>query len=575
VFILFCSLAFSLSAGVYDDVVTWWHFDYDADSDNIVQTNEVRDQVFWGSGAAPSPSGAVCTYRTGPDGGPTWTNIIVAAPLGGVNYGGMSVDFAPLTNAANNVYPESLQFPQYNKVGGSCTLVTRLLSRGYVSTAEPTSWVFNNNFDYANSRGWLFGIHNNRIGTFNRATGISNIDMNNHTFVNNKWYDIAIVFTDNGATGDTVEFYAWPQGDRLKYYKYTHNNGDMIRDVPLFNGAFIGGESFPEEYLSGNARKAFNGYINHFALWDRALTMNEILDAFSYPNNAMQIGLDNDSSSEFGDSSVQTSATAEGEPWHTFDSTVSTGDPVEVVFPLNSTHIHQRYTDQYMIADVLSTVGGSEAKVALIVNSTTNAARRAVAGIKMKWLVDSSQFVDGDNTLKLLLTDGPATSVNLDSLFLGGSWNIGKVDGDQTDFVQENIDNPDDFYYFDPNWKHVERAVTTGDTNIVARFWIPDELVGRADYIYSTRIILQGGTAPPHPFAINLNDNLVYSDTTGVPNNTVISVEIPEKSLLPGENQIRFMFDIANHEGGGAWLQFDYHRLEIVPHDPGTLIILL
>ena len=308
----------------------------------------------------------------------------------------------------------------------------------------------------------------------------------------------------------------------------------------------------------------------------------EILEAFSYPNKAMQIGLDNNDDSEFGDSSVQSPSTDESDPWYTFDCTASVGDPVAVTFPLNDTHIHQPNLNQLFVADVLDVSGSGSAQVALVVNNTTNDYKTASDGSELRWFVDGSILINGSNSVKLVLKNGAATSVSFDTLFLGGSWVVGDIDGNQNEFRQESSAYPDDFYWFDPDWMHVERAATTGDTNIIARFWIPEEVAGHGNFAYSTRIISQGGTntvlqvaTPLHPFIIRLNDNVIHADTNGVPNGTTINLDVPYEDLLPGENTIKCQFDMENHEGGTGWLQFDYHKLEFVPHEPGTVIVVM
>lgn len=570
--VVFLLLGMSLvaNAGVYDDVTTWWHFDYDANQDGIVQTNEVRDQVFWGTAADPSPNGALCTSTFAPTGGVRWVASSIAAPCGGLKYGNMNLELTPLTNALNQVYPASLHFADYNKIPRSCTLVTRIYWKGYATAADKTAWLFRNNYGWGDNTGWLFGIREGKLNFYSRSSGhIGSLDLQP-----NLWHDVAIVLTDNGATGDTAEYYLWPHGGKLQYQKLTHAN-DFIKATPLNNGAVIGSELLVTAYGAGNERKCFKGTINHIALWNRVLDQREILEAFSNSRLPVAIGINNGSTDEFGPEPLATGSLAANAPWHTFDSVVSKSRPVEIAFNLDS---WQAGLNQQLVAGVLATSAGS-AGIGLAVNGTALSSLAAAPGRVLRWNVDGALLKSGGNTIRLTAEGGSEAFASMDYIHLGGSWQIGINNGGNSDFVEEKLALVDAFYHFEiPSgsvWKNVARAATFTKTNVTARFWVSEELVGRGDYVYTVKVIQQGGNLPPHPFIIRLNDEQIYADSAGVADHTEISVPIPAASLRAGFNDLKFQYDLANDEGSGGWIQFDYHRFEIQPYVvPGTVILI-
>lgn len=573
VFALSMGVALAASAGVFDDVTTWWHFDYDANQDGIVQPNEVRDQVAWGTVAAPSPDGAVCTSTFGPTGGVRWVASSIAAPCGGLKYGNMNLELTPLTNAAANIYSAGIQFAGYNKIERSCTLVTRFYWKDYIANSgtDKTAWLFCNNQNWDAYRGWLFGIREGRLNFYTRDTG--HISMSNFTFQPNLWHDAALVLTDNGVTGDTVEFYVWPHGGKLEYQKFTLDK-DIIREVPLAAGVIIGGEVISAGYSGGNERKSFKGVINHIALWNRVLNQREILEAFSNSRLPLALGIDNNSAAEFGPEPLSSGSLVADAPWHTFDSIVSKSKPVEIAFNLDT---WQAGLNQQLVADVLTTSAGG-ARIGASVNGTPLPAQAAASGRMLRWNVAGSLLKSGGNTIRLTAEGGSAAFASMDYIHLGGSWQIGLNNGNNSDFSDESLVKADAFYHFElpsGHWRNVARAVTFSKTNVTARFWVPEEFVGRGDYIYTVKVIQQGGNQPPHPFIIRLNNGQIYANPVGVPDNTEVSVPVSATSLVAGYNEIKFQYDLANDEGPGGWLQFDFHRFEIQPYVvPGTLILI-
>ncbi len=57
-------VACATCAGVYDDALVWWHFDYDANNDDLAQVDEIRDQLDWGTASQKGANGKHATTIT-------------------------------------------------------------------------------------------------------------------------------------------------------------------------------------------------------------------------------------------------------------------------------------------------------------------------------------------------------------------------------------------------------------------------------------------------------------------------------------------------------------------------------
>jgi hypothetical protein len=173
----------------------------------------------------------------------------------------------------------------------------------------------------------------------------------------------------------------------------------------------------------------------------------------------------------------------------------------------------------------------------------------------------------GTNTFSLHYGSGPSPYISFDWLELAGSWQIGNEDNSQADFMIESS-APDDFFVADTNWMHLERAITSGDTNVNVHFTLSPELVSKYRFRYTTRIISQGDRTN-HFFSVDLN-NSVLGKYNPVADGTYLSYMLDKTLVKPGDNVFKVRYD-SPYVG---WLQFDFHRLEALPWPKGTLIFL-
>jgi len=551
-------------AGVYDDCKAWWHFDYDADSNGMASVEEIRNQLDWGTTANPGKFNADDIF--GIDGGPAWTNEVVS-PAHGNTYGGMSMYFRAPTNATGAVWSDSFKITDEDLLlHNSATIVTRFRWEGYANAGEQkVAWIYNNGLGWSDYTGWMFGIRDGSAtaGYLGMYVGRTPYTLGSMAITTGVWYEAAAVMTDNG-TNDTVELYLWKEGaTTIKYYKH---NSSAVTNASTAIRTIIGAEANNNGYTTGNALKCFKGAINHIAVWDRALSSNEIYEAFCYSQQPLiQVGIDNSSQSELRYEDEVDETYYPGDPWHTMPRGIKTGKDVILKVPMNAGMTSVDY------ALHLNTYGtdaeSSRADVSLIVNATTNDTRSIGRHQEAYWFIPKKDLISGTNTFKLHYKGGTSAFLTFDWLELGGSWQIGIDNNSAGEFVIEGS-VPDDFYVSDPDWQHLERALTSyGEPTINIHFALSSRLLSRYLYTYTTRVVSQSSSGT-HAFSIGVNGTNIYS-TEGLPNNTLVSVPIPSELMAPGMNEINLIYDDTS---ASSYTQFDFHRLEL--HLYGTLMLL-
>ena len=566
-------------AGVYDDCKAWYHFDYAPNytpgAANVMVTNEIRDQRYWGSAASEGSGGYHATGVTGPLGGPQWTNAPVAPfdnYAGGGKYGNFSARFEPLTNALGQIYPVGIMVGNL-QLAGSCSIVTRFMWDGFTYSSSYPGWIFNNNLDWTYKRGWMFGVRGDSGTRLGMYVGQTAFYLDTYTVITGRWYDAAAVLTDNGSGNtDTVELYLWPDEPNGKLYYKKFTTSAVTNSIPT-TGAIIGAEPYQSSYsyaTNSNSGKSFKGMINHLAVWNRALSSSEVTEAFCYPANRFQIGLNNNSLNDLGPETEASETYTVNDPWYTMRRSVSASNPLATLkIPFTNDQAKLNYAFHVKTL----TESGQTAGLQLIVNNVTNQTQAAGPGSDLFWVVSSNLLVKGTNTVSLHYLSGASSYVGFDWLELAGSWQIGLEDNSSAGFSQEGGSLPGYFYVTESTYTNVNRAVTYGVTNFYLHFVVSPELTSKYLYSYTTRIFGQGPSSlTNYPFSIAVNNTRI-ENYAAVPNGTYIKLPLRRGDLVSGENTIELMYNgpVLSSQGGG-WLQFDFHRFNLSEWPKGTLL---
>lgn len=585
-----CSLfSTGVMAGVYDDVKAWWHFDGDLNTNGVVDSGEIRDQVGWGTRSTPQSGRYHATTIYGLTNSVTWTNVSNSSLISTWDCGGTGIAFTPTIHPTDSTLVSPCGFLVPNlALQGSCTLVMRLWWNGFLDPSKArNAWIYNNAFTWNNS-GWLMGINDAGVPSVycGNTNGIRSLSspLADNTVRSNEWFDIAIVMTakDNVTrTNDLFEFYIWDKSGILNYQSRTANF--LSEPITASKGTAVGAENMSSAYASGNAFKSFRGTLAHVAVWSRPLSRDEVLEAIYFPTQLIQMGVRNGSDNEFVAEAETPQNWTLGEPWWKFRRAVSASYPTKQVsffLPASQSGL------DYVLNLRSRSVGTNSLQTALlkvVVNQYTNAVQTITANQDCYWFISRTQLVaNATNVLTLHYVGGDASWITFDTFNFGGSWQVGVENNNNVDFRVENLSYTN--YYVSTrgldNWTNlVNRAISASVSNLVIRFRNPSELSTRYDYKFLTRAIAQGNpsnTVSRHPWSISINGGSPRN--YNVSNGTIVTSKLDRSSFVVGENAISLTYlgpanNFTNPLAGG-WVQFDYYRLLVTERPKGSLCLI-
>lgn len=249
-----------------------WKFD-GASSGFVTNANQIVDSSGNGhnANAMTNPGNTNISWApvplTGPGGAGTIDPFVTE---------GRGVSLQPLlvsSGPTDTVAAVGFQVNNFS-VKGSATIATRFLWDGLISDdgGANMAWLYGNGFGVSN--GWLFGIQNSGSTSYLRLFQLNFTTFDSaYAMQTGIWYDAVVVLNENiesGGTGDSVDFYIQPSSGALFT---TNRTGTIWTNAALTS--LIGNETLGTG--TGNQRKAFDGTIDYIALWDRALTQEEVL----------------------------------------------------------------------------------------------------------------------------------------------------------------------------------------------------------------------------------------------------------------------------------------------------------
>jgi len=602
--LIVCCAVSGVWASVYDDVKIWYHLDADLNTNGIAELGEIRNQCNWGNLAAPNRDTTQPSAIYGDLGGIPWTSMVVSGSVSRAQLGGKSLDFRhPLrvfsltnevvsTNIVNSetvittnlsivvtnrwIFPDAFLVTNVN-ISGTATILTRFRWEGMCVTNSDRqcAWLINNNVGYTDvgtnryALGWLLGVYGQQQMTLYPAAGA--VAQSSLTLQTNRWYDMAVVIRDGDGTNslnDQVEFYIWDALGNRTYDKRACNWVTNQLRMPITFGV----ESYSTGYTAGNGNsfKGFKGQINHLAIWNRALTSNEVYEAFAYPQGLCQVGLKGNGHSEFTTEAETPAEWNITDPWWKFGrALVYAKDHVIVAFLTN----RLASLDYAYHMRTWQTESDQPITVALLVNQTTNGVKVLRGNQDYCWFIPQAQLRNNaTNTFRLVRLSG-AQWVTIDWLEVGGSWSVGVENNTNSDCIQENALFSNyfvtDVFDNDVQWKTLNRAVTYTLPKLSLNFYVSEALTRFYNFVYVTRVVGQGGNATGK-YAINYTVNGVDLGTYTEANGTYIRLPILGEWLTAGRNIIT-----ATYQGpSGCYTQFDFHRVLVKEHPKTSIVIL-
>ena len=582
---------------VYAEAANWWKFDKDVNGDGIVQTDEIREVRHWDT---MSECGAVAGVMSGPSGGPVWTNMNVYLPGKGVTVNSDCLYFPIATNIYVNgngdtVYqswPSTLTIPNSARTG-SYTLMARIYPEQLVGgPSGHDAVIYDNALNWGNWSGAEFGINsgNDKTGnTFYPRAVLAHTWYNftSLTMRTNTWYDIAFSVTDNGydAQGNALT-------DTMLVAVQDAEHGFRTQTMSISTNAYtfyaswagaaqLGSQNrftaltdfwnatTKKEIGSGNSAKSYRGVIHQFAIWDRALTADEITAAFNHPcNMVMGVGSADGASSEFATSGGSYDYTL-GEDWHGMAGALdATHDELTIRFTPDANNLKLVHALHVRTA-AAGTAAGQTATLSATLNGKTVASPKAVGAFDDFWsFVPKSALVAGQNVLKLKYRGGTAASVAIDNVEMVGSWQLGQENNSDGEFVQEGSGRADDMLIGNRNMKSLPRALTTTHKTKDFTFYVPAELAENQEFDFATRLYNKAANEAG-TYRILLNGVEKYATpASGLAKGEYARFSIEKGEIAAGWNKIRLEYTSST-----GWITFDFFRLSLEWHN-GTILII-
>ena len=272
------------------------------------------------------------------------------------------MDFPIVTNVSVNASGDTIYSAWLTRldvpraaISGSSTVIARIRPQiHYGALPGVYGYFYNNGLDWGNWSGYEVGLARNGNGTSgtsgtNLILGIciahSSYYFGNLTLVTNEWYDVAFIVNDAGKDAEghdltdsvTAVLCSKAHGFKSQTQNISTNAYTTYKTYGQIRIGGEGGYSAPVDYYNAttkaainnaNGTKSFNGQIHQVAVWDRALTLDEVAAAFGHPNNmVMGVGIADGTSDEFAADGEGSRDWTLNEAWHDMAASVDAAHP--------------------------------------------------------------------------------------------------------------------------------------------------------------------------------------------------------------------------------------------------------
>ena len=596
------ALAAQASPNVFDDAVFWFRGGNDKNSDGYIDQGEFFDDLRAETPADGNHNMTMAStlyigeYGSLFKGNAVFRNEQVVFPALGASAAKDDVQVLHISDAAVNYNSKDYYFPfavnprhifARNEVSNEYTIVSRIRLDD-----DNTHRSFEKCFlkiGYDNNQGmWLgFKAQNTSKGcrqiTGKRidSTGAdSAFDLDLHV-PTNTWVDLAVV-VGNGKLRVGI---ATPATNRYNNSTITFaetdvrtDNYELLEDPDdAYYMLFCRDGQKTHAQAGGTDKTAFIGSVQQLAIWRRALTDQEVMDAFGMPRPAIfRTGFDNDVSNEFGGERIGSSQTIDGlGSWQNIANTMKAGDTWTVNF--------NALRDEAGLPQIFSikSLRGSSAQIEVTLNNashnTSLGENRVGSEGRTFWPVPENLITAGANTLVISRTDGGARDFVVDAMELGGSLGVGTISGSSTDDgrVDPELISTGVPSAADPNpqhWPTKLRPSTNKDLHF--RVWVDPDVLDKASFTLKTAYKCDANSASD-TFTVYVNRNskgeIKASTAWAQP-----SISLKAPALQAGWNDIDFYSTATSR-----YWDFGYYRFEAVlpnafayPTPPGFSIIV-
>ena len=572
---------------VFDDCVYLFEGGLDADGNGLFSTGEIRDELH--ANPSHANNGAVVS---GYSDCAIFRNEPVPYQSAGISTQNVQCLYMPQTvkvsGTTTNYFPVWYAMPFLRDYCTTNVYSAVFRVRADYDPLSKGGWMMNFGYtknDIAAGQGWLLGLiwdKNAQAFRLNsHAPGSSGKSWGDADIPTNTWIDIGVVVTGNvvrayraytgrgspssGATAGLDAFTA--HSATFKTSAGVAPNLTMLRENIRFGGqAFNSTAKNYSSVTDDNLKKYFAGSVRRMAFWNRALTEEEVREAFGRPRpDIVRIGAANGNADEFASDAAATATVDAFGAWRDFSASLRAGDARNVTFPLSANE-----SDLPQLLRIKTLAGGGSGTLRVSLNGTTVTSRPIVAGQPFVTILPARAFVTGANTLTLTRTDANGTAIAIDALAVGGSWQVGKNDRKTDEFTYGVPLSSYDTYVNAFAWNRAANAKETGTSALNLYVTVLEEAARYGLHFETrTRNTYALTTTPNTKLTVSVN-GVTKKELTGLGGSVWedIALDFEPGELPVGVNNIRFSIT-----DGGCYY-FDYHRFQLVPPSDGTYLIV-
>ena len=338
---------------------------------------------------------------------------------------------------------------------------------------------------------------------------------------------------------------------------------------------------YVEKPWGAATKTSFLGSVQQIAIWKRALSDDEVHEAWGWPHEKVfKVGLENGASNEFGSNAAPAAQTIDAYgPLGEKSPNIPPGGTWTVTFfgATNEVGLAQLLT-------LTATAGSAVGTISASVNGTSVGSQTVQPGRTATWYVPGTAFKKGpNNTLTLTRTDGGSGNVVVDSLSIGGSWQIGIHGTDWSDLTSESW-APTVLSTHDISRKHWPQAGHSNNwtSNRTFRVWLPENVAANYPMEFDLRSAYYNGSAATNYYMevfVNRQLRNAIREDGAVTNriSTTSSHKLYRVPFEPGELQAGWN-EILLHghaRPGGGYFMFDYFRFQLTgDRKNGTMLII-
>ena len=432
----------------------------------------------------------------------------------------------------------------YGQISNEYTVVMRLRREAGYAT-NTSAWVTRFGYNGATG-GILFGFMHDRnnndlvypsmyCASTNTSTGATGLQ--EYWFRSlpmpptNKWFDISLAVSGSVVrVGLARPAYETINGSGQKVVNFQTATATMIPD-PYQLAHPVSSEGSWRFFMQASASSAktpantsrkdsFVGSVQQIAVWNRTLTDDEVHEAWGWPHEKVfKVGLENGASNEFGSNAAPAAQAIDAYgPLGEKSPNIPPGGTWTVTFfgATNEVGLAQLLT-------LTATAGSAVGTISASVNGTSVGSQTIQPGRTATWYVPGTAFKKGPNNTLTLTRTGGSGNVVVDSLSIGGSWQIGIEGQDWSDMSSEGyVPRAPVTSTFDISRKHWAQAANPNGwtSNRTFRVWLPENVAANYPMEFDLRSAYYfNGSSPTNYFMeVFVNGQLrnAIRDDTGV-----------------------------------------------------------